>query len=200
MRSKTTGRFIRTHGLGGTNIYKIWSSMIARCSNPSRSDYKWYGERRIKVCKRWRDSILNFVADIGYPPSSKHSLDRIDNDGNYKPSNCRWATPKEQARNRSTSRMIAFDGKTQSLAAWAEEVGLRLGTLHFRLKHMPIDKALLSPLEKEKTHCRHGHAFTETNTAINSRNARVCKTCKSRISETYRLKRHGQAEHINRGR
>lgn len=80
--------------------YMSWIEMKRRCDNPNAHEYKHYGLRGIDVCQRWRDSYDDFLADMGRIPSSKHSIDRINNDGNYEPSNCRWATPSEQLRNR----------------------------------------------------------------------------------------------------
>jgi len=78
--------------------------MRDRCSNPLSKDYSRYGARGIRVCDRWLDSFQNFVEDMGEKPSSEYSVDRIDNDGNYEPSNCRWATAKQQAANRRNSK------------------------------------------------------------------------------------------------
>ena len=85
------------HGASRTKIYGVWSAMLARCYNKNVFGFPWYGARGIKVCKRWH-TFANFLADMGLPPPSM-SLDRIDNDGDYKPSNCRWATPSQQAAN-----------------------------------------------------------------------------------------------------
>lgn len=78
-----------------------WRSMIARCENPKTNGFAYYGGRGIRVCPRWRHSFLAFLADMGPRPSPEHSIDRIDSDGDYEPSNCRWATPTEQAANQA---------------------------------------------------------------------------------------------------
>jgi hypothetical protein len=87
--------------------YQTWVHMIGRCENPNIERYPRYGGRGIKVCRRWRTSFTNFLADMGRRPSSVHSIDRINNDGNYEPGNCRWATRVEQANNKSNSRRVA---------------------------------------------------------------------------------------------
>ena len=92
----------RTHGMAGSRIYWIWASMRQRCSNPNHVAYPNYGGRGISVCERWR-WFQNFYADMGDPPPGK-SLNRIDNNGNYAPGNCEWATATEQARNRRPNR------------------------------------------------------------------------------------------------
>lgn len=84
--------------------YQCWWNMLARCYNPQDERYKWYGARGIQVCERWRASFTDFFADMGNRPSPKHSIDRKNNDGNYEPRNCRWATVKEQANNQRRAR------------------------------------------------------------------------------------------------
>lgn len=104
-------------------IYRSWRGMIHRCTNIENIRYENYGKRGITVCDRWLD-FENFEADMGEPPSLNSSIERIDNDGNYEPSNCRWATNKEQARNRRTTYWVEYDNEVKSLAGWCEELDL----------------------------------------------------------------------------
>jgi len=102
--------------------YRIWACMKNRCSNPNNSRYHCYGGRGIQVCERWL-SFDNFYEDMGEPPIG-HTLNRIDNEGDYCKDNCNWATPLEQANNTRRNAMVSYEGKTQSLAEWARELDL----------------------------------------------------------------------------
>lgn len=112
--------------------YRIWANMLKRCRNHNSPDFSDYGGRGIKVCDRWSD-YSKFIEDVGECPP-QHSIDRFpDNDGNYEPGNVRWATLKQQARNKRNNRMLEYDGRSQCVAAWAEECGLRARTIVHRL-------------------------------------------------------------------
>ena len=122
--------------------YEAWGRMLYRCNTPTCAAWDDYGGRGISVCERWH-SFENFLEDMGRRPSPKHSIDRFpNNDGNYEPSNCRWATAKEQTRNRRTSKMISFQGETLCAAEWAERIGVKYGTFLKRLGKWPIEKAI----------------------------------------------------------
>lgn len=121
-----------THGCKKYRLYSVWGTMISRCYNPSRSGYNGYGGRGITVCEDWKD-VKNFIKwayENGYHEGL--SIDRIDNNGNYEPSNCRWATPKEQARNTRRSVKITLNGSTRTLPEWAEIYNIKPGTLYAR--------------------------------------------------------------------
>ena len=142
----------RTHGMTKTPTHRSWANMIKRCTVPSANRFKHYGGRGIRVCRRWRQSFQLFLSDMGERPSLANQIERIDNDGDYEPGNCRWATIREQARNRSTNRMLTFNGETLCLTDWANKVGLSVGALSLRIvrRGWSVERALTTPLLGKK--------------------------------------------------
>lgn len=114
--------------------YMAWLNMIKRCCSITDAAYKDYGGRGIVVCDRWLHSFENFIADMGLKPTSKHSIDRKNNDGNYEVSNCRWVLKKIQARNQRSNIFITHNNETLCLSAWSEKIGIKNGNLWARLK------------------------------------------------------------------
>jgi hypothetical protein len=138
-----------------TPEYRIWLTMNTRCNNPRATGFDNYGGRGIVVCQRWRQ-FPNFLADMGPRPSSKHSIDRIDNDGPYDPTNCRWVTRTEQARNTRANHLVNYLGRTQCLAEWADDLGVPESRLRHRLRHgWSVHDALMTP--KTNKHFRSKH-------------------------------------------
>jgi hypothetical protein len=121
-----------THGKCYTSEYRIWRDMIGRCVNQKNKRFKDYGGRGISVCERWR-KFENFSADMGQRPSSAHSIDRINNDGNYERSNCRWATTSQQAFNRRNNRVIIIDNQKIVFTEACRKFNLHRNTVHARL-------------------------------------------------------------------
>lgn len=151
-QTKSCGCFnndrIRTHGLSRLPNgkkrpeFKAWQMLIQRCINPKAASYSIYGGRGIRVCARWR-KFENFYADMGPRPSPEHSIDRRNNNGDYKPSNCRWATRQEQANNRRNTKLLEYNGDVRPLAVWARCYHLSPSTVWVRIRRgWPVAKAL----------------------------------------------------------
>lgn len=139
-----------THGLRKTRLYEIWNGVLQRCYNPNRAKYKNYGGRGITVCEEWRDDFKAFydwAMSNGYRDDL--TIDRIDNNGDYEPSNCRWVTVQEQAYNKSTSRFITYKGETKTIGEWAKIAGLKTTTLWVRLNKLnwSVEKAIETPIK-----------------------------------------------------
>lgn len=148
---EATVRSSTTHGQSGTPMHTCWANMIQRTSNPGHPSYRHYGGRGITVCSRWRDSFEAFAADMGPTFRDGLTLDRIDVNGNYEPSNCRWATRFEQQRNKRNNHVVTWRGRTMVLVEWAELLGLRYDTLRMRLREYgwPIERAFTVGVDAE---------------------------------------------------
>ena len=132
----------KTHGMTKTRLYAIWKAMKARCNNPKCKEYKWYGARGIRVCTEWESDFIAFyewTKENGY--NETLSLDRINVNGNYEPSNCRWVTMKVQERNRRNNVFVTYNGETLTLSEWSEKTGICYPTLKWRYsKGLPLEK------------------------------------------------------------
>lgn len=138
-----------TRGEGVSPTYKSWNSMRQRCENKSDPSYERYGGRGITVCARWA-SFENFLSDMGQRPQGK-TLDRIDVNGNYEPSNCKWATPTQQQRNRRDARNVTAKGKTLSIHEWAALLGTSAQAIAWRLKQgMTAEEAVTNPIRHKR--------------------------------------------------
>lgn len=135
---------ITKHNSSYSDLYGVWHSMKNRCYNCNYRPYKNYGARGIVVCEQWKynyQSFQDWALSHGYKKGL--SLDRIDNNGNYCPDNCRWTDVKTQSQNRRTTKFLTYDGKTLCLQEWAERIGIPPGRISWRLAHgWPIGMAL----------------------------------------------------------
>ncbi len=131
--------------------YKVWTDMKQRCLNQNSPRYEYYGGRGIGVCARWKNSFKDFLADMGKRPSKEHSIDRIDNDGDYEPGNCRWADRIVQANNKNSNKIIEYNSEKHTVRGWAKIRNMHEATLWTRLfRHgWPIERALFAPVRRK---------------------------------------------------
>ncbi len=158
-------------------MHYTWNGMNGRCNNPFDRAYKNYGARGIVV--EW-ENYEQFFRDMYKTYSPGLTLDRIDNDGNYSPLNCRWATAKEQANNTRKNRQITLDGITKTTTQWCEELGLRVGTVNQRINHYgwTFEEAFTTPVgTRKKGVCMRGHPFDES-TKRKDNKGHHCKVCR----------------------
>lgn len=155
MGAKPGNRNNVIHGKSGTRLYRIWKSMRSRCMDKNMDAYKNYGARGISICKEWDDfnNFYNWAYSNGYDENAEYmkcTLDRIDNDGNYEPSNCRFVDWKEQSRNKRTNRKFLFKGKMTTLPEIADETGLARDLLYDRIirRNWSVEKATTTPIKK----------------------------------------------------
>lgn len=138
-----------THGKSRTKLHGVWFGIKQRCTNPKSTAFKYYGGKGISICERWLD-FSNFFADLGEPEIGM-TLDRINSNGNYEPSNCRWATRKEQMLNTSRNHYLTHNGETMTISQWAEKTGISQKNIGNRIKKgWPIPEALETPVLRRK--------------------------------------------------
>ncbi len=168
MIGKNIGNPSRTrHGAtrgGQSPEYICWQAMKRRCIDPKRKHFSYYGGRGVTVCDRWLNSFENFLVDMGTKPSPKHSIDRYPNrDGNYEPTNCRWATKLQQVENRANARTVSYSGKTILLSELCRELNLDAKVMANRLNlGWPMDRAISTPVITRAYHPRQRSTPRET--------------------------------------
>jgi hypothetical protein len=144
-------KYCHSHGYSKTAIYSRWKNMLSRCEDPNHINFNDYGGRGIKVCERWHN-FENFLADMGNPFTDNKSkalqIDRINNNGNYEPGNCRWVTPRENCNNRRNNVLITWNNRTLTLVQWSRETGIPRDTLSHRIKssRLSIEEILTVPV------------------------------------------------------
>lgn len=141
------------HGLEHTRIYRIWKDMILRCYDKRHASYQRYGGQGISICDEWKDDVqvfYNWATENGYRDGL--TIDRKNNDGNYCPENCRWATMKAQANNRRSNVLITYNGKTKNMQQWASDAGIPYQVLWQRISKLgwSADRALTEPVNRRK--------------------------------------------------
>lgn len=182
-------------------LYGTWMSMKGRCSNPNNRQWNDYGGRGIAVCDRWRNNFQAFISDMPPRPDG-HSLDRIDNDGDYSPENCRWATRKEQQRNQRRALYVLIEGKKYRAIDLAEKSGMKTDTIVIRAaaglsyaevinperrvfkKGLALGGKASGKKKRSRTHCIRGHKFTPANTFYRAfDNTRACRKCRTKAGK-----------------
>jgi len=138
-------KLFTTHGMTGSKEHDAWLNMKNRCYNKKHPNYDRYGARGIRICKRW-EKFENFLADMGKCPDGL-TIERINNGGNYSPSNCKWATVQEQSNNKRTNVFLELHGRRMTKMEWARELGMKFTTLSGRLSRgWTVEDALTSPI------------------------------------------------------
>lgn len=142
------------HGMANAPEYRVWEAMKRRCANVNDSSYAYYGGRGIRVCAAWNKSFPEFFADMGRRPP-KLTLDRIDNDGDYTPNNCRWATREEQCLNRRSNRWLTVDGERKTITQWSRDLGASDDTVAMRMKNgWSVEDAVSVPVGSKRSYAR----------------------------------------------
>jgi hypothetical protein len=152
---KTKPKTPEMHGLSKTKVYRIWGAMLSRTSpvsGPRHKEADRYFNRGIRTCQEWRDSFLQFLEDMGPRPTPQHTLDRIDNDGNYEPGNVRWVTRRINQSHMCSTRNLTHKGVTQNIAAWSRQIGIKQCTISYRLdRGWSVERTLTEPIHPRRT-------------------------------------------------
>jgi hypothetical protein len=167
LRRETTAKKNHRHGMrkrsgDGVPEYSIWKGMRQRCNDPNNHEWNRYGGRGIRISARW-DEFLVFLADVGARPTSRHSLDRIDNDGDYEPGNVRWATLSEQANNKRSTKRFDWEGERLTVGELSTRSAIRYGLLAWRIhKGWSLRRAMTEPIRIGKNQYASGNREDES--------------------------------------
>jgi hypothetical protein len=140
-----------SHGKSKTAEYRLWKSMIDRCTNPKNKAFKHYGGRGIQVCQRWSESFTAFLEDMGPRPNARHDIDRYpDNNGNYEPGNCRWVLHKANCNNTRGNRILEDEGIRRTLTEWADLLGAPASVIWQRIHRLgwSVHDAVTRPVQR----------------------------------------------------
>lgn len=165
LRREVIAKQFSKHGKSGTRVYASWLHIINRCTNSKNKDFHHYGGRGIQVCERWRNSFTAFFMDVGEPPTPKHTIDRINVNGDYEPSNCRWITQKEQTRNMRRNHILTWKDKTQCISAWVEELDVPKSVFYDRIKRGDSVESIFQAIENNTTYQRKNRVTKERKAA-----------------------------------
>lgn len=187
--------FNSTYGLSKTRTYNIWSHMKARCLRKTHPRFSEWGGRGIKICERWL-IFENFLNDMG-EAGEYLSIDRIDNNGDYCPENCKWSTTKEQNRNKNNRKILTANGKSLSVSQWCEELNISRSTLNSRIIRGWTDEKIINTPKREtivsqkkrnsliKRICICGKIdFLRYESVINNTTSDFCVSCRMKISKS----------------
>lgn len=194
VRDIATGQRATRHGYARAKKsaeYRIWVGIITRCENTNNPSFPKYGGRGIAVCARWRGSFELFLADMGPRPSPKHSIDRIDNNGNYEPGNCRWATNREQSCNTRRNVRLTHGGETMVQSDWAARLRIGHSALRERIKRWGVEAGLstakLPNGTRKSNQCKRGHELT-----VSAGGTKRCLECNRNKTRRYRERQAAQ--------
>lgn len=151
IKKKACSENFKKHGQTGTRLHNIWRDILKRCKNKNYREFHLYGGRGIEVCEEWTqfENFFNWAKSNGYEDSL--TIDRVDTNGNYEPSNCRWTTQKRQNNNKRNNHFITFRGRTLTISEWSDATGISQRALWYRISHgWTIEKALTHPIRRKE--------------------------------------------------
>jgi len=184
------------HGLSHTKEYHVWVAMRTRCNNPESKTYENYGGRGISVCARWDKSFGSFYADMGICPDG-YQIDRMDNNGDYHPENCKWVSKAENSRNKRNNVYVEIDGVKKVVTDWAKQYGVGVSTFRNRINLLGWTKedAITKPIWKGfSEYCNNGHLLSEVGFIVSKKGKKRCKQCQREYDKKRKRKKSNVIE------